>query len=175
MSSYQRIVITTPGTAADFKSICDLAPGQYAGLNNFIDYLGGVPDQYPATLAFQVGAVFATATLTVSGAGSSNGETCVVGNITLTAVTSSADPTLGQFNISATPTTQAASMVVAINTIATLTGKVSAANVAGVVTITAAAPGLLGNGLQISEGLTNVALSAFSGGADGTAYTLTLS
>lgn len=174
MSSLQRIVITSPLTAVGFKSVCDLAPGQLPALNNLIDYLSSVPDQQAASLEIKVGAVQATGTLTVSGAGSSNGETCLVCNVTLTAKTSGAVAADGEFNISATPATQAASMVTAINTVSTLTGKVTASNLLGVVTLTSVVPGLIGNGLQMSEGLTNVALSAFAGGTDGTAYTLDL-
>jgi hypothetical protein len=118
-------------------------------------------------------ATAATATLTVSSTGSSNGETCVVANTTLTAKTSGAVPASGEFNISATPATQATSMALAINSVAALSGIVTAAAVSGVVTITAVQKGLMGNGLQLSEGLTNVAAVAFSGGAaDPTAKTL---
>jgi phage tail sheath gpL-like len=79
--------------------------------------------------------------------------------VTLTAKTSGADPTAGEFNISATAATQAASMVTAINTVSTLSGIVTASNVLGVITLTAVAPGTIGNGLQLSEALTNVAIT----------------
>lgn len=175
MSSLQRVVITTPGTAADFKSLCNLAPGQLDALNNFIDFLGGVAGgAIPgASLAFKVGSVQASGTLTVAAGGSANNETCSICNVTFTAKTSGA--TGNQFNISATAATQAANMVTAINASSDLSGKVTASSVGGVVTITSVVPGLMGNGLQLSAGtLANVTLAAFSGGTDGTSYTLDL-
>ncbi len=108
--------------------------------------------------------VQATATITSTGAATA-AETITVANIVLTAVASGADPTLGQWNVSGTVATQAASMALAINTISTLSGKVTATSSLGVVTITSVVPGIAGNGLQISENATNVTNTAFSGGS----------
>jgi hypothetical protein len=174
MSTLQRIVITSPLTANQFKSVCDFAPGQLPALQNLENYLVALSGgNERASLAIKVAAVQAAATLTVESTGSSNDETCIICNITFTAKTSGASG--NQFNISSTPGTQASNMAAAFNASSDLTGKVTAAAVAGVVTITAVVPGLMGNGLQISEGLTNVALSAFAGGTDGTAYALDFS
>ena len=105
--------------------------------------------------------------------GSANTQAGTVLNTTITAVTSGANPALGQFNISATAATQAASMVTAINTV--LGTKVLATNLDGVVTITALVPGVVGNGLQLSAGnLANVTAGAFANGSDGTAYAVDL-
>lgn len=173
MSSFNRIVMEVPITAAGFKSVCDLAPGQLPALNNLIDYLGGVAGgNNMANMIIKVGAVKATGTLTVSAGGSGNDETCTVCNVTFTAKTSGA--TGDQFNISATAATQAANMAAAFNASANLTGKVVATAALGVVTLTAVVPGLAGNGLDLTEGLANVAKSAFAGGTDGTSYTLDL-
>lgn len=174
MSSLQRIVITSQGTTNDFKSVCNLAPGQLDALNNFIDYLGGVAGgNNMASLAFKVGSVQAAGTLTVATGGSANNETCSICNITFTAKTSGA--TGNQFNISATAATQASNMAAAINASSDLAGKVTASALAGVVTITSVVPGLLGNGLQLSAGtLANVTLGAFANGSDGTSYSLDL-
>jgi hypothetical protein len=172
--SLVRLVIDSNGTADDFKSQCNLAMGGLDAANNFVDYVAGLTggNMMGADLAFKVGAVQATATLTVSSTGSANDETCSICNVTFTAKTSGA--TGNQFNISSTPATQAANMVAAFNASADLAGKVVASRVDAVVTLTAVVPGLLGNGLQISEGLTNVALSAFANGSDGTAYNINL-
>jgi len=122
------------------------------------------------------GAVQNTATLTVSSTGSSNDETMVLCGVTFTAKTSGA--TGNQFNISTTPTTQAANMVAAFNASADLTGIVTAANVAGVVTITAVLPGKFGNALVVTESLTNVALTTSfataAAGSNGTIYSFDL-
>lgn len=172
--SLQRLIINSDLSAVGFKSVCDLSPGQLPAAENFANYIAGLMGgNYMALLSFAVGAVQAAGTLTVAAGGSANGQAGTLLNTTLTAVTSGADPTMGQFNISATAATQAASMVTAINTV--LSTKVLATNLLGVVTITALVPGVVGNGLQISAGnLANVTAGAFAAGSDGTAYALDL-
>lgn len=172
--SFTRLVIDSNGTSDDFKSQCNLAPGGLPAANNFADYIGGLigGNLMGADLSFKVGAVKATATLTVSSTGSANDETCSICNVTFTAKTSGA--TGNQFNISSTPATQAANMAAAFNASANLAGKVVAEANGAVVTLTAVVPGLIGNALQISEALSNVALSAFANGSDGTAYDIDL-
>lgn len=168
--------IDSNGTANDFKSECNLSMGGLDAANSFVDYIAGLTggNMIGASLGFKVGAVQASATFTVSGAGSANGQSGSLLNVALDAVTSGADPDAGEFNISATPATQAASMVLAIN--AVLGDKVLASSNLGVVTITSLVPGVLGNGLEISAGdLANVAVGAFAGGTDGTEYTIDLS
>jgi hypothetical protein len=111
------------------------------------------------------GPVAATATITSTGS-ASNGETALVCNQTLTAKTSGAVAANGEFNISGTVGTQAANIAAAINAVAALKNQVTASALAGVVTITSLVPGTIGNGLQISESLTNVTATAFAGGTD---------
>lgn len=172
MSSLTNIVMTSPLDAAGLKSVLNFAPGGLPALNNFIDFLGGTAGGLrPASLAFKVGAVQSTGTLTVATGGSANNQQMSVCNVLFTAKTSGA--TGNEFNISATAATQATNMAAAINASANLSGKVTALASLGVVTITAVQPGLMGNGLNLDEGsLANVTKSAFAGGADGTAYTL---
>lgn len=112
------------------------------------------------------GPVQATATITSTGSATA-AETMVICNQTLTAETSGAVASLGQFNISATVGTQAANIAAAINAVPALQHVITATSLAGVVTVTATAPGLSGNGFQISEALTNVTVTAFSGGLSG--------
>lgn len=127
-------------------------------------------------LRLNIGAVAGSAVLTVSSTGSVNNETMVLAGVTFTAKTSGA--TGNQFNISATPTTQAANMVAAFNASADLAGIVTASNVAGVITLTAVVPGIVGNALVVTESLTNVAVTTSfataATGVDGTIYTLDL-
>lgn len=111
-------------------------------------------------------AVQATATITSTGAAVNN-ETMSIANVTLTAKTSGAVAANGEFNLSATPATQAANIAAAINAVAGLSGICQATSALGVVTVTAVQPGKSGNGLQISESLTNVTVTQFTGGSDG--------
>lgn len=174
MASLQRIVITTPGTANDFKSVCPLAVGGLdaaQSLQNFIAATQG--GNQAASYAIKVGAVQAAGTLTVATGGSANDQACTILNVTLTGKTSSTAN--NEFTVSATAATQAANMTAAINASTSLAGKVTASRVGAVVTITSVVPGLLGNGLQLSAGnLANVTAGAFAGGTDGTAYTIDL-
>jgi hypothetical protein len=117
------------------------------------------------------GPISATATITSTGTASNN-ETMLLCNQTLTAKTSGAVAANGEFNISATPTTQATNIAAAINAVAALSGVVTATSALGVVTVTAVTPGITGNGLQISESLSNVTATAFSGGVNANVVTL---
>ncbi len=69
-------------------------------------------------------------------------------------------------------------MVAAFNASSDLTGIVTAANVAGVITLTASVPGTVGNALVVTESLTNVAVTTSfatsAAGSNGTVYTLSL-
>lgn len=172
--SLVRLVIDSSGSKADFQSECDLSMGGLDAANNFASYIAGLAGgvNIGANLAFKVGAVAAAGTLTVSAGGSVADETCSILNVTLTAKASSTAN--NEFSISATAATQAAAMAAAINASTSLAGKVTATSLLGVVTITAVVPGLSGNGMQLSESLTNVAASAFAAGTDGTAYSITL-
>lgn len=174
--SLQKIVINTgsSNSANDFKSVCDLSPGQLPALVNLVNYLASVPDQQQALLTIDVGAVQATATITSTGTAANN-ETMRICNQVLTAKTSGAVAASGEFNISATPATQATNIAAAINAVVALSGLVSATSNAGVVTVTASSPGINGNGLEcIDVNLANVAVTGFSGGSNGTTYSLDL-
>jgi hypothetical protein len=117
------------------------------------------------------GPVAATATITSTGSAVNN-ETMLLCNQTLTAKTSGAVAASGEFNISGTVGTQAANIAAAINAVPALQKSVTALAALGVVTVTAIGPGTVGNGLQISESLTNVTIAAFSGGTDANVVTL---
>lgn len=173
MPSLQRLIINYAGTAADFKSICDLSPGQLPALNNFADFIGGLLGgaSQGALLSFAVGAAQAAGTVTFASTGPTNGQTCTICGVTFTAVTSGA--TGNQFNISATPATVAANLVTAINAATSLSGIVTATALLGVVTVKPVVPGKVGNGLVMANvNLSNTTIVSFTGGTDGTAYSL---
>lgn len=173
MSSLQRLVITSNQTALDFISQCNLKPLGLPAINSMVDYFAGLAggNVAGASLAWKVGCVQATATI-VSAAAAVNAETMSLLNVTLTAITGPG-PAANEFVLSATPATQAANIAAAINASASFTGKVTAVvTTGGTVTVTSVVPGLIGNGLQISESMTGVTVTQFTGGTDGTAYNI---
>lgn len=179
MSSLVRLVITSSGTADDFKSECPLAMGGLDAANSFENYIAGLASgtQIGASLAFKVGATPATSTFTFASTGPTNGQTCTICGVTFTAVTSGA--TGNQFNINATPNTVADNLASAINAAASMAGIITAARTGtGVVTLTAVVPGLIGNGLVAANvNLSNTTVASFlsvASASDGTAYTLDL-
>lgn len=156
MSSTHNIVLTV---ADDLEATVDLDPGDSrTALKNLINYLQAMlGGRKSGTLGIRTGLAYATATLTVSSTGSVNDETMTIAGITFTAKTSGA--TGNQFNISSTPATQATNMANAFNASSDLAGIVTAEAAGAVVALTSVVPGLVGNGLEITESLTNVALS----------------
>ena len=173
MASLQRIVITSQGTTADFNSWCNLKPGQLPALQNIVNYFSSLEGgaQGSAAIAFNVGAVKASGTVTFTSTGPTNGQTCTLFGVTFTAVTSGA--TGNQFNISTTPATVAANLASAINAASSLSGIVTATSLLGVVTVSAVVPGKIGNGLVMANvNLANTTFSSLAAGADGTAYSL---
>lgn len=174
-SSLSTIVLTAGDmSAAALQSVINFANKKEGStqLAAFIDSMaGGI---HVGSLSCRVGATQATGALTVSSTGPLNNETAVVAGTTITGKTSGAVPANGEFNISTTPATAAANIALAINSVASLVGVVTATSNLGVVTITASVPGLLGNGLILTEALTNVTATAFSGGTNGTVYNIDL-
>ncbi len=172
MSSQVRIDLTIPVNEETFRSktlpISSDARRSFDGLSSHFGSIAGAT--YSGKVHEVTGAVQSTGLLTVTSTGPTNGETATVANVTLTAETSGADPTMGQFNISATPATVATGIALAINSTPAFAGIVTATSTLGVVTITSVAPGTVGNGLELAESMTNVTATAFSGGVDGHTY-----
>lgn len=177
MSSMARLDLTVPVSEATLNgwlrlnasTVSTRQPESVQRISSYFAAIAGGP--FAGSVKVTTGAVQATATITSTGSAVNN-ETASVANQTLTAKTSGAVAANGEFNISGTVATQAANIAAAINAVAALSGTVTATSALGVVTITAVAPGTMGNGLQISEALTNVTATAFTGGVDGTVVTV---
>lgn len=166
--AFSRVVIEHPESSTVLNDLLNKPAANRPRnmVRKLSDYLRAIAGRIrPATVTLNRGAVKATATLTVSSTGSLNTETCTICNVTFTAVTSGA--TGNQFNINSTPATQAANMNAAFNASSNLSGKVVSSVNGAVVTLTSVVPGLIGNALEASESLTNVALVAFASGTDG--------
>lgn len=171
MSIFQ-VTVDTSDNAAQVSNL--LAPGVAINANdaNVWGWLrdlgsyfdGSAPGSRSVAVTFADTMVQATGAITSTGIAVA-AETITVANIVLTAVASGAVPANGEWNISAVVATQATSIALAINSIATLTGKVTATSNLGVVTVTSVVPGIVGNTIQLSEAATNVAVTAFSGGS----------
>ena len=125
-----------------------------------------------ATCAVAAYAVQATGTITFTGIGAAS-DTVLINGVTFTARASGA--TGDEWNVGASATLSAAALAAAINASATalISGYVTAANVAGVLTITAVRPGTQGNCMTIAEGVdgsSHMAVSGarLTGGTEGT-------
>lgn len=173
MSSMARFDLSIPVSEATLNGWLRLIPGRSPdSLQRISSYFAGIAGgPFAGSCLVTTGAVQATATITSTGSAVNN-ETMLLGNVTLTAKTSGAVAANGEFNISGTVATQATNIAAAINAVAGLSGVVTATSALGVVTVTSVVPGTVGNGLQISESLTNVTATAFSGGVDGTNTTV---
>lgn len=175
--SITNIVITTVDTTAMVLDQLDPQPNADSSqsLQRLARYIDGLGDGafYYTTVVEDIGAIQAMATLTVTSTGPTAGEVGTVVNQNLTAETSGADPTMGQFNINASPTFVATGMALAINSTPAMNTLVTATSALGVVTIKAKHAGNTGNGLELSAGnLANTTASGFSGGTNGTKVTL---
>lgn len=173
--SITNIIVTSTDTAAMILDQLNPQTGASVpdAVNRIARWMDGMANGnfYFSTIVEQIGAVQATATITSTGTASNN-ETMSVANQTLTAKTSGAVPANGEFNISGTVATQATNIAAAINAKTALIGLVTATASLGVVTVTAVRAGTEGNAFQMSEALTNVTVTQFSGGTNGTATTL---
>lgn len=174
MSSLQRLVITSNGTTADFKSVCDLSMGGLDAAQSFLNYIGSLQGgDNMAKLEFQVGSVQATGTITFSSFAAD--DTITVAGIVLTAKASGA--TGAQFNIGASPTDNgtAAAAAAKINAYSPFSGIVTATSLLNVVTVTCVVPGLVGNGLGLAiSAHGSVSGALLTSGSDGTAYSIDL-
>lgn len=168
--SFVKLLMAVPDSAQTMSSILQIknsTANQFdvEALDKLIgDMIDGAQISYTK---LSTGALQATATITSTGSAVA-AETITVANVVLTAVASGAVPANGQWNISGTVATQAASIALAINSIPALSGIAQATSALGVVTVTAVQPGKSGNGLAMSEAATNVTVTQFSSGSDGT-------
>lgn len=111
--------------------------------------------------------VAATATITITHANVTNGDTTTIANTVITAATSGNGTT--SWTIGADATADAVALAACINANTTLNKFLVATAAAGVVTLTCVLKGVVGNGLQLSTSdATAFALVAFASGAGGT-------
>ena len=177
-----RIVMTSTNmTTAYLEQILQLDVGvigntstKAVALANYIE--GGASRTYPQKLLLNLGATAASGTFTITSTGPANTQTCTIGGVTFTAVTSGA--TGNQFNISATPSLVAANIAAAVNASASLAGILTATSTAGVVKFTASVPGVIGNFVTLSAGTlanTTASGSLLTSGAEGDSFPIDLS
>ncbi len=177
--SLTKLVINSSLSVDEFKSVCNLSPGQLPATNNFVNYIESlIGGNQMALLSFNVGVVAASGTITIASTGPTNNQTMSIAGYTLTAKTSGAVAANGEFNISATPATVATNITSAINAVVGLKSLVSATSSSGVVTVTSIAPGTPGNGIKMANvDLSNATVSGSGNlvsGSDGTSYSIDL-
>lgn len=170
--SLLRVLIDTDGTtnATLVDQLRMVATDPKASIIRLAQYLEGITQGVPnASLKVATNPVQATGVVTFTGDPSAD-ETVTIANVVFTAKASGA--TGNQFNIGANVTAHAANLAAAINASANLAGKVTATSLLGVVTLTAVVPGVSGNGLALSESMSNTTVTAFASGSDGVETTL---
>lgn len=106
------------------------------------------------------------ATITSTGTATA-GDTFTLNGVVFTATASAGVPANAEWDISATPATQAANIAAAINAVAdvAVAGIVTASSTAGVVTITSVADS--STGLSLTENAANVTRTTFAAGTSG--------
>lgn len=177
MASFERLVINYNSSADDFKAMCDLSPLGVAAAQNLANFLQGVSAGLmpSASIAAQVGLVKASGTIVQTSTGAANAQTCTICGVTFTALTSGHVSAEATWNRNNTVATSASNLAAAINEYVPFQGMVSALASAGTVTVTVYVPGKIGNGLVMANvNLANTTITSFSGGLDGTAYSISL-
>lgn len=171
--STTRIDLSVPASAATVRGWLRLVPGfSPESLGRISSYFAGISGgPFAGRAVVSTGTANASATVTFTSTGPVADETMLLLNITITAKTVVSDP-LTEFARSNTPSVDATNLTALINTSVNWSTRLTASANAGVVTITTKSPGADGNGLQISESMTNTAVAAFSGGSDGTSVTV---
>jgi len=171
--STARIDLSVPVNAATLRGWLRLVPGfSPESLGRISSYFAGISGgPFAGRAVVSTGTVNASAAVTFSGTGPVDDETMSLLNITITAQSVVTDP-LTEFLRSDTPSVDATNLAALINTSVNWNTRLTASAALGVVTITTKSPGADGNGLQISESMTNTAVTAFSGGSDGTSVTV---
>ena len=170
MASLTRIVVESRASTAEIAAfIRPLTNDRSASLGRLSNWLRGFAGGVRlGSVELCTGAVKATASITVTGDITAT-ETFTLNGQAFTARASGA--VVNEFNVAAgNVTTTAANIAAAIlaSDNANVTGAVTATSALGVVTITCLVPGTVGNGLRLSESLTNATRVDFAGGSNGT-------
>lgn len=131
-----------------------VAFGSKLGAKKFLSAVGSAIGE-SANLELQIkndNAVAASATVTFSGAASAD-DTVIVNGVTFTGKASGAGA--NEFNVGLTATASALALKNAINSSVTalVAGSVIASVAAGVLTVTAVTPGVIGNYMTLAEGV----------------------
>lgn len=170
--SKQLLIIDTNLTTDGFNSVCNMAAGPIEGLQSLENYIVALEGgNQSADVTAKVGAVSAIATYTFTGQPTA-AQTCTVGNLVLTAVAGT--PSSTQFQIGGTVSATALNLATTIILNFPNTFTINVDPTPGRINLIATVPGISGNALGLSLGnLSNVTLNQnFSGGSDGTSYTL---
>lgn len=170
--SFVRILMSVPDSAQTMTQILQLKanPINQVDNENMDKMIGDMIDGSQVSYTkISTGALQSSGTGTFTGAAVA-GETMTIAGVTFTA-SATPNEAANQYLVSATVSLEAASLARAINASTTASPLVSAAAVAGVVTITAVNPGAVGNFIPtVDVNTTNFtfAQALLTGGTDGT-------
>jgi hypothetical protein len=170
--SVLNIKVTTKRPDSYLKTLFQGTKGNHTIINSLTNFLSGIatgsesPESSTSPLSVHLSvqgqATRASGTITFTGASTAN-DTVIINGATFTCVASGA--TGDQWVPGATATTSAANLAAAINASVTalVAGYVTAANVAGVLTVYSAFYGIAGNQTTIAEGVDAGSKMAVSG------------
>lgn len=143
------------GTYAGLKQDTSNPVREAQALSHFFRNVAAGAQNVKIEVIADSAATFATATLTAASIGDT--DTCVIGGVTLTAKTSPSGQS--QYLRGVSNTADGAALAACINAHTSLAGMVTAASVAGVVTISSARRGTMGNGISLVGTATRLAAS----------------
>jgi phage tail sheath gpL-like len=137
------------------------------------DHLGrGAQGAMSCNLSLALNPVAALATVTASGNGTAN-DTLTIGNVVITIVASGATGNQVNVGTAGTGVDLAASIAALVNSSSSFAGICTASAASGVITLTAAIPGTIGNGMALAKSSSALALTHLWGasvaGSEGTA------
>jgi phage tail sheath gpL-like len=165
-TTYVQMVVAQDETTANLQRDVYAETGlrELAGLK-LEDYMKkATSGTRPVSVKTQVNAAKATGTITLSSHVAT--DTVTVNGITFTCVASGA--TGNQYNVGGSDTITGDNLVTALLANATLAAMITAANVAGVVTLTALNPGALGNAITLAiSAHGSVSAARMAGGTNG--------
>ncbi|KKL75568.1 hypothetical protein LCGC14_2053570 [marine sediment metagenome] len=165
--SFIKLLMSVPDSAVTMKNLLQLnVPGNQFDVEGLDKIIGDMIDGSLSVYAkLSTGATQASGAVTFIGI-PTVGDTVVIAGFTFTAV-AGAPSSEFEFQIGADVSDGAAKFVAALTASITMFDIVDATSLAGVVTLLAAQPGIVGVNISLTKSSTQITTTIFSGGSDG--------